>query len=229
MRRVKIRILFFGTHVMIRIQLALALALFTATAHADDSPFSDGYPPHPATGVSGPLSPTATVDGDSIQLANRGVVVSKTSYPQGFTLAFDWKWIEGSKVGAYEDVLTVAFRTDGKLNAKWSHEIVEALVATFQAHDGKITIERRLPGKPGETLAAIRGITFKRNQVYQIEVRDDEELEVSVNQGRIAYLKIPAPQRGKDSKVAIYNREAVAGVRKVSKLSHVSLKAVKPE
>ncbi|MBI1902162.1 MAG: hypothetical protein HYS13_13760 [Planctomycetia bacterium] len=193
----------------------MALAVSTPVAAQE---WEVGHPPFKAKDSS--LTPTVSFNptNGTISLANRGCIVSSDEWEK-FVLTTSWKWTEGQEQDAYQDVLAIAFGSDGSLSEKWSHEATNGLRVAFEAHGSKATLLKA----GGEVLASKEGIAFSRGTAYNIRIHvDGKKVFVDVDGKSVLEADLPTGTKGK---VAIYNREPVAAVRKVSVLRDLKITA----
>ena len=170
----------------------------------------------------------AIIEGRTITLQNRGIVLSKEEFPDGCCISFQWKWTKGREAGAYQDVLAVAFCTDGKLN-RWPHEVAEGVVVRLQAHAKEIQIAYIKEGTDARPQSRKPDVPIERDTWYMVRiVCGDDEIAVYFGHDHSKpILRGPMPSDlGEEHLVAIYNREIVAGVVKESVLRDVELETL---
>jgi hypothetical protein len=99
------------------------------------------------------------------------------------------------------------------------------VVCLNPAAKGIIAIERLVDGDDNacEVIASTKAISFPRDTPFKLRIVDDGKT-VTVFVDEKLLLQAAVKDRGKSSKVAIYNREAVAGVRHVSVLTDLTVK-----
>jgi hypothetical protein len=97
-------------------------------------------------------------------------------------------------------------------------QIEEGLVVRFNpAGEGNVHLEEWKGGK--STLLASGQVEMKPSAAYQVHVTDrDSEISVRVGARQVLRYRAGDDVFSKSRKVAIYNREGVAGVKKVSTL-----------
>ena len=170
----------------------------------------------------------AMINGRTITLRNRGIVLSKKEFPRGCYMSFQWKWTKGREAGAYQDVLAIAFHTDGELN-KWPHEVLKGLVVRFEAHGKDIQIAYMKEGTDARPQSRKSDVPIERDTWYEVTIVCGRE-QIAVYFGddhSKPILRAPMPSDlGEDHLVAIYNREIVAAVVKESILKEVRLEAL---
>lgn len=165
---------------------------------------------------------TAILRDEEWILRNRGWLVSAAQFPRGVRVEFDWEWTEGE--GTYSDILTVGLATSGRPgNKTWTREIQDGLRLLFAPHPapGNIVIrdtktEKQLARTWGPRLA-------KSNELH---VRIDyygEEVRIHLNHSDEPSLLGSVPREMTFQRVAIYNRERVAGIDKESRLRNLQL------
>lgn len=167
------------------------------------------------------LLPSVNVTDDVVTLRNRGLIASRRSYDEA-TVSFVWKWTKGEEAGKYQDHLCVVFGTDGSQRS-WAYEIQEGVLVRFNPGSGGVTVEQWLRDKDdGVRLGSKDGFTFARDTEYSMRIVVAKgKLTVSVDGNEAVTIDLPKEHRG--GKVAIYNREAVAGVVKESKLTKLTI------
>jgi hypothetical protein len=147
-----------------------------------------------------------------VVLRNRNSIVSRRQYPDGVCLNFQWSWVKGMP-GSYNDILAVAFRTDGSQKAARSWEINSGIVVSFR--DGKIRVDRFSGGDPAEALGT-KDYTFSQDTAYRIKITEtNSKISITVN-GELQLEVQDLPARGTSNHIAVYNREPVAGVEQES-------------
>lgn len=175
------------------------------------------------------LRPVSEVTKNTIALVNRGLVVTKQPIPenQQMFVSFNWSWVEGRESDRYPDHLVVALYTTGTQRQNWSHEVVDGVVVRFDPTEKQMSIQHHQKGdefKP--KLLAAKDMEFKRFESYQVTISEREgKIYVVLNGQRMLEASVPPVTFGR--KIALYNREPVAGVRHVSLLSNVELSVAK--
>lgn len=166
------------------------------------------------------LNPSVKFEGEKMIVSNRGNGISTKRFPNGATFSTTWKWTKGREEGNYHDHLCVAFATDGKQRA-WPGEIESGIVVRFNSGSGSVGVEKWEKDKKDPKLLAFKdGLTFKRGVAYTLRiVHLPDAVIVSVDDQRV----ITAEGVYRGDKIAVYNREPVAGVEKESELTEVSL------
>lgn len=167
----------------------------------------------------------AVIEKDSITLRNRGIAVSKKSFPKGATFQCFWKCTEGGDSGSSDaDVLAVVFRTDGAQRER-PYEIREGLVVKFQAHARRISLEHWKDGvKSPDILAEVNDIEMKKGVDHKIKIVDHAgKVDVYFEDFSTPILTKEYPKDLlRSDRVAAYNREPMGGL-KVAVLSDVKI------
>ena len=161
------------------------------------------------------FQPSVRFEEKKVVLENRGILVSKKSFPEGAVFTATWRWISGEEQGKYQDHLCVVFATDGKQRA-WPAEIEAGLVVRFNPASGSVGIEKHEKGSKDNALLAFKdGLKFERNTGYKLRiVHSPKGVEVNVDGKKIVSAEVVM----KGDKVAGYDREPVAGIKKKSEL-----------
>lgn len=155
---------------------------------------------------------------NEIVLRNRGTILSKESFEQGVVVEVTWKWTAG------DDFLTIGLSTDGRQRG-WAHDLYEGIVVRVNpAGKGIITIERLTDGENDspELIASTKALSFPRDTPFKLRIVDDGTHITVIVDGK-EVLKAAAKDRGKLSRVALFNREAVAGVQHESVLTDLTV------
>lgn len=178
---------------------------------------TDDWEESPATR----LSPSVHITDDVVTLRNRGLIVSQRSYDDA-TVSCVWTWTKGDERGQYQDHLCVVFGTDGN-QRRWAQEIQYGILVRLNPGSGGITVEQWQKDKDdGVRLGSKEGFTFARDTGYDVRiVAAQGKLTVSINGKQAITVDLPKAYRG--GKVAIYNREAVAGIVKESTLAKLTI------
>ena len=174
---------------------------------------------------------TEAGDEQTIWLRNRGMAISKASYPNGVDFKAKWQYTHGLDEGALQDVLVVGLRSNGKQREKWSHEMQSGIMVRFQAigenHEvGIFTVTEGMA-----TLKVKKDVEIARGIVYDIHIVDTGR-KFTVKFGDNCVLEVddfPEPQSGDPAKVIVYNREPSSGVFQQSHVDKVKIKAYTPE
>lgn len=158
---------------------------------------------------------------NSITVANRAMITSKSDFKDGYKLTCKWRWIEGE--GKYPDSLSVILRSSGE-QRKWAHEITSGIQLNFNpAGKGGVTISEWKKDADPKILARVEQ-KFEQYKQYAIEVTDGgDKITVTID-GKMV-IELPVEAGG--GKVSIYNREPVAGVRHTSVISDLTVEALK--
>lgn len=176
-----------------------------------------------------PYRPKAVVSPHAIVLTNRGIAVTKVEFEQKpFEFNFRWLWTEGREADRYHDTLAVALWTSSKQKQEWSHEIEDGFVVKFMPHQSRIVVHHHKQGEKSPTdIAEVTDLEFKRYIPYHILIRCyGKKLVVIVDSKTVIDETIPAMKKGK---IAVYNREPVAGVRHVGILMNPKITFDPPE
>jgi len=175
-----------------------------------------------APGFGSRLAPYVHITDECVTLRNRGILVSKKMYDE-VAISFTWKWTEGDEAGKYQDHLCVVFGTDGEQRPAWSHEIDHGTLVRLNPGSGGITVELwQTAAREARQLGSKDGFTFARGMEYDVRmVVKDGKLTVFVDGTEAVTVDLPKEyQRGR---VAIYDRESVAGVVKESQLTKLAI------
>lgn len=174
------------------------------------------------------LSSSVAFNGSEVRLANRGMVVSEKAnvFDVGAEVSATVTFLEGD--GTYADSLSVAFHTDGKRAPKYG-EVASGIVVAFESHVDRIVIRHMIPeAKDGNPiLAQVDGITMENGKPYSIRVVERRgKVTVEFDGKEVLAATIPVDAVFQGHYVALYNREPNAGVRKVTRLEKLILKAL---
>ena len=145
-------------------------------------------------------------------LLNRGYAITREQFSGGVAIEFDWRW-EGDQ-GTYCDDLTVCVRTRGRPDPKWSHEAQDGIAIRFSPEEGQISLIDR---QSGHSYGYGQGPNMQAEKWHRVRIEDDgthvviffEDLQTPVVITEV-YSQSAA------SFIAIYNREPVGGIRKMS-------------
>lgn len=190
--------------------VTLTLVLSTS-ASAQDWSVSRGSAPA--------LAPTVSAKNGEVTLRNRAAIAT-TQQTQDFGLSFTWRFTAGRDEGGYQDVLTVAFATDGTLAQKWAHEVTSGVALALQAHAGEVTLHRK--DKTADGLGGAK-FKFERDKDYKVQVnRSGQSITVKIDGKEVLKANLPedCPKIGK---IVLYNREPVANIEQISVLSEIKL------
>lgn len=171
------------------------------------------------------FDPTVEFQKDgTIVMANRGMLLSRNEFPKGATVKCRWSWIS-EEPNVYPDQLAVALRTDGDRKRQWSFEIDDALVVRLNPHStGSVFVQIYERGKDEVEIGRKQGIAFKMGDSHDIEITDlGDRITVRIDGKEVLEQKVD-PSDGGGKKVAVYNREPVAGKRKVSTATDLTIK-----
>ncbi len=148
------------------------------------------------------LPPTAKIKDDMVTLKNRGLLLSKAEYKNGFRLSFTWQWVEGE--GSYPDILAVALKTDGAQRA-WPGEIDNGIVVRFGPR--RTAIEHWKSGEDGDPNPETKDFAAEKNTTYKIVIEEkDGDVSVTINDVQLR-RRIEGV---KNYRIAIFNREPTA-------------------
>lgn len=208
-----------------------SLLIFAATCAyvAAENPIADQFrsawkAAEPAFESGSPsMCPTVEIaPGGTVTLVNRGMLISRNGV-EHFRLKFRWTWVEG-QLPVYPDHLAVVFRTDGK-RRPWAFEIQQGLVVRFNPAGAVILEEWNLGEAAGQVIARTPH-KFKMHKPYNISITDNgDSVTIRIDGSEVLMARVD-PKRTA-SLVGFYNRESVAGVRKVSVLEGITLKPLK--
>jgi hypothetical protein len=180
----------------------------------------------PVAGANSPaglLSAVEWREGAAV-LQNRGTLLSKESFEAGLTLECTWKWTKGSETGKYHDHLCICLATDGRQRG-WSHEITEGILIRFNPGSSAILVSRHRDEAPDELLATTEDFPMARGTLHKLKIVDDgKRLEIYFDDLEKPALVTNVKVRGKSRRVAIYNREPVAGDIKESVLANLTIR-----
>ncbi|NOS66866.1 MAG: hypothetical protein HOO67_00640 [Candidatus Peribacteraceae bacterium] len=185
---------------------------------AQEADWKAQEPPEAAAKVS-----KAVVKGDTAVVEDRGLIKTTKKFEKGCTLEFTWKFTKGRDEGAYQDVLSVVFRTDGKQREKHSHEIEDGLAVRFAAHAKTISVERFVRGQQSSEFITRVPATMDRGKEYKIKIHETKGFLVvhfGDSDRPVLEVKTPTPVGGH---VAIYNRER-GPAQQISILSGLKIK-----
>lgn len=168
--------------------------------------------------------------GTVVTLRNRGMVVSKDDYPNGFTLTCKWT-IRGGDGASYSDVLAIGFHSDGTQAANRPHELGHGVAVKLQAHAALVTIERHRDGSNKPERHVVKSMPrVSKNTTHDVKIVVDKThyLEVYLDGKKIADLSVGDPSREKGkARIAIYNREPGGGGPQESLLENLVLEPAK--
>ena len=172
------------------------------------------------------MSPTIDIAEDgTVTFANRRALVSKDDFPKGCTIKCKWQWTAGDP-GKYPDHFAIVLRTNGK-QRKWPHEAEEGFVVKLNPSEGGfVQVSEFKQELPPQEVARKRDLGFGQSTIHDIEVTDGGDKIIVKVDGKDALDVRVEKERG-PFKVAMYNREPVAGIRKVSRVTDLHIKALK--
>lgn len=177
------------------------------------------------------LDPVAEIKDDStVVLANRGLILSKGEFKEGCVVRLKWTWTSEDTM-TYPDHLMVVFRTNGKQKEKWTFGIDEGLQVRLNPHGkGFVEVEKWEKDKEGVSLLGRSkdDVSFSTDKTHDITISDAGDVIVVEVDGKEVLRQKVDPKDGSGTwKIAIYNREPVAGFRKVSTLTDLKVTDLK--
>jgi WD40 repeat protein len=156
----------------------------------------------------------------SVTLVDRGYLVTQAEYPTGVALEFDWQWIDHTDDPLYGEVLTVVLRSGGVPRAARPYEVIDGLMVKLNASKGSVIVQTVADGEILHTSPA-GAVPMPAGRWHRVRIVDQQrQLRIDFNGERV--LSLPYTQTTSQARIAIYNREWVAGTHE-SRIDNVKL------
>jgi len=167
--------------------------------------------------------PTVAVVEGAIVLRNRGCLVTRGTFPQGFKLSFRWMWQTinadtPQAAGTYQDDLAVVLHTRGQPRTTWSFEIPDGLMIKFFPYESSAEIYDRRTGQYPALCSNIPQPQWTWRRIQVVDFNNIVSVYLDDMQNPIMVGQIPRDWIYEDHHIAIYNREPVGGFNKVALL-----------
>jgi hypothetical protein len=155
-----------------------------------------------------------------LALMNRGSFRTEQEFHDPIDLRFEWRWRDLAGCPHYSENLSVALRTSGTHGKKHPFAVQDGVVVTFHTYPGRVSMRWASGEEPNAVQCKDGTLPFVADAWYSLRVTDDgDEVAVYVRGPEVdpGYWIHPVVQRsyrgpGGGSFLAIFNREAVAGV-----------------
>ncbi len=175
-------------------------------------------------------------EGGHLRLLNRGSVVTQAECPAPMELELDWQWVDVAADPNYTDNLSVGLRTTGTHQREHAYKLLDGVVVDFNSHRGAVYVYDAQAPASGETISPRGEVKFAAGKWYHLRVTDDgKRVSVYVSGPDIDRKYAKEPVIAVDvtgvytgRRVALFNREYVAGANHESRIDNVVVRPLVP-
>lgn len=171
-----------------------------------------------------------------LRLLNRGSVVTRREFDEPVEIELDWKWIDLAQWPLYAEIFTVCLRTNGEHKAQHAYEVLDGLKIECNAVEGRVRAVRAGVPEPSIiTAAGLDSTPFTPGEWHHLRIVDDGQAATVYVSGPSIdprYKKEPAltvaiPEGLTGKRIALFNREYVAGTNHESQVDNVRVRAMR--
>jgi hypothetical protein len=170
-----------------------------------------------------------------LALVDRGYLTTQNEYNEPISVSFEWRWSQFKGYPLYADHIAVVLRTSGRPQSEFPYEPLDGIVVKFDAWGGDI--KAYSVAHPSVRVVTTPGaLPMASDQWHRIRITDDGDTvrvylsgpEIRQPDPNAPVLQLRCSDHSGKGRIAIYNREHLAGVPHESHIRNFVLNRLPP-